>query len=341
MAYLQKKNIDKALAVFQIITGLNVDFQIYESGREDHPDALMRVAHMDMELFFAVAVRPHITRAAVGLAAQELFKYNQKGLLVTRYVTPQIADLLKEMDVPFIDTAGNAYINQPPLYVFIKGNKLAEEPRPETIQRAFRPAGLQTLFALLCNPGMENEPFRKIAKAADVALGTVNRVMKELAKMGHLVDMGKGGRRLVRKEKLLKRWITAYPEILRPKLIKGRYKTVKNNWWEDTDIRDFDAYWGGEVAAAYLTNYLRPDTVTIYTTQPIGRLVLKNKLKKDPDGNVEVLNAFWNFQHFNLNNNLVPPILVFADLMATGDTRNIETAGMIYDAEIDKYIRED
>ena len=95
------------------------------------------------------------------------------------------------------------------------------------------------------------------------------------------------------------------------------------------------------MAAAYLTNYLRPDTVTIYTKQPIGRLVLKNKLKKDPDGNVEVLNAFWNFQHFNLNNNLVPPILVFADLMATGDTRNIETAGMIYDAEIDKYIRED
>ena len=341
MKYLQKKIIDKAIAVFQTITGLNVDFQIYENDRENYPDALMRVAHMDLELFFAVAVKPRITRAVVGLAAQELFKYNEKGLLVTRYVTPQVADLLKEIDIPFIDTAGNAYINQPPLYVFIKGNKLAVEPRPEPIQRAFRPAGLQTLFALLCNPGMENEPFRKIAKAADVALGTVNRVMKELAKMGYLIDLGKGGRRLVRKDNLLKRWITAYPETLRPKLIKGRYKTIKNHWWEDIDIRDFDAYWGGEVAAAYLTDYLRPDTVTIYTKQPIGKLVLKNRLTKDPDGNVEVLNAFWNFEHFYLDNKLVHPILVFADLMATGDTRNIETAGMIYDAEIDRYIRED
>lgn len=333
--------MDKAIAAFQTITGLNVDFQIYENGRQDDPDALMRVAHMDLELFFAVAVKPRITRAVAGLAVQELTKYNEKGLLVTRYLTPQVTDLLKEMDIPFIDTAGNAYINQPPLYVFIKGNKLAVEPRPEPIQRAFRPAGLRTLFALLCNPGMENEPFRKIAKAADVALGTVNRVMKELAKMGYLIDLGKGGRRLVRKDNLLKRWITAYPETLRPKLIKDRYKTIKNYWWEDIDIRDFDAYWGGEVAAAYLTDYLRPDTVTIYTKQPIGKLVLKNRLTKDPDGNVEVLNAFWNFEHFYLDNKLVHPILVFADLMATGDTRNIETAGRIYDAEIDRYIRED
>jgi hypothetical protein len=341
MKYPKKQMIDQALAVFQAIAGLTVDFEIHENHREGYPDALMRVAYMDRELFFAVAVKPRLTRAVVGLAAQELMKYNEKGLLVTRYVTPQIADLLKEMDIPFIDTAGNAYINQLPLYVFIKGNKLVEEPKLEPLQRAFRPAGLMTLFTLLCNPGMEKEPLRNIAKAADVALGTVNRVMKEIAKMGYLVDLGKGGRRLVRKDNLLKRWITAYPEKLRPKLIKGRYKTIEKHWWEDIDIRDFDAYWGGEVAAGYLTDYLRPDTITIYTKHPIGKLVLKNKLKKDPEGNVEVLNAFWNFEHNYLYTNLVHPILVFADLMATGDTRNIEVAGMIYDAEIDRFIRED
>ncbi len=107
---------------------------------------------------------------------------------------------LREMDIPFIDTAGNAYINQPPLYIFIKGDKLAEEPRPEQIQRAFRPVGLQALYVLLCNPGIEDKALREIAKAADVALGTVNRVMKELERMGYLVKMGRRGRRLVRKD---------------------------------------------------------------------------------------------------------------------------------------------
>jgi hypothetical protein len=61
---------------------------------------------------------------------------------------------------------------------------------------------------------MEKEPYRKIAKAADVALGTVNRVMKELAKMGYLVDTGKGGRRLVSKDNKLKKDPDGNVEIL-------------------------------------------------------------------------------------------------------------------------------
>ncbi|MGD9182654.1 MAG: type IV toxin-antitoxin system AbiEi family antitoxin, partial [Desulfobacterales bacterium] len=59
------------------------------------------------------------------------------------------------------------------------------------------------------------------------------------------------------------------------------------------------------------------------------------------DGNVEILNLFWNFKLNTFNNDLVHPVLVYADLMATGDHRNIETAGMIYDAEIVRFIRED
>jgi len=34
-------------------------------------------------------------------------------ILVTRFVTPQMAEQLKTLDMPFIDTAGNAYLNQP------------------------------------------------------------------------------------------------------------------------------------------------------------------------------------------------------------------------------------
>ena len=64
-------------------------------------------------------------------------------------------------------------------------------------------------------------------------------------------------------------------------------------------------------------------------------------MKKDPEGNVEILNRFWNFKLNTFNNDLVHPVLVYADLMATGDNRNIETAGMIYDTEIARFIRED
>jgi len=341
MKYKLTKILDKALGAFQKATGLNVDILDYEYDEAGYPDTFVRITYGDVKLDFAVEVKLGITKATIGIVAQEFFHFPERGLLVTRYVNPRIAELLREMDIAFIDIAGNAYINQPPLYIFIKGDKLTEELRPEQIQRAFRPAGLQVLYVMLCNPGIEVEPLREIAKAADVALGTVNRVMKELKRMGYLVEMGRRGRKLVRKDHILKRWVTVYPEQLRPKQLKGRFRVINYDWWKDINIKDFGAYWGGEVAAAFLTKYLRPEIVTIYTKQPIGKLIIKNKLKKDPDGNVEILNRFWNFKPNTVNNDLVHPILVYADLMATGDTRNIETAGMIYDTEITRFIRED
>lgn len=36
---------------------------------------------------------------------------------------------------------------------------------------------------------------------------------------------------------------------------------------------------------------------------------------------------------------MVHPILVYADLIATGDPRNIEAAKIIYEAEVVQYIR--
>ncbi|MCU7861984.1 MAG: hypothetical protein KZQ86_19650, partial [Candidatus Thiodiazotropha sp. (ex Lucinoma kastoroae)] len=150
------------------------------------------------------------------MAVHQLKRFPQKGLVVTDYVNPKMAERLKAMDMPFLDAAGNAYINEPPVYVYIKGNKPLEKPHRKLPTRAFQPTGLKVLFALLCRPGLENAPYRDIAKAADVALGTVGWVITDLRELGYLVDLGKRGRRLTNKEKLIERWVTTYPEQLRP-----------------------------------------------------------------------------------------------------------------------------
>jgi len=69
--------------------------------------------------------------------------------------------------------------------------------------------------------------------------------------------------------------------------------------------------------------------------------LLKNKLTKDENGDIEILDIFWRFVQNHLRNNLVPPLLIYTDLIATGDTRNIETARIIYEKELSKYFRED
>jgi len=174
-----------------------------------------------------------------------------------------------------------------------------------------------------------------------VALGTVGWVMRDLKNLRYLVKMNQKKRRLIRKGDLLNRWITAYPEQLRPRKLIGLYHGDNRDWWKNADTKGIDAFWGGEVAAARLTEYLKPQKITIYTNQPMAEFLLKNKIKKDPKGNVEILRVFWNFEVDWPHKDIVPPLLIYADLLATGDARNIETAEIIYEKELDRFIGKD
>jgi len=263
-------------------------------------------------------------------------------ILVTKYVNPLMAEELKQERIEFIDTAGNTFINQQPIYIFIKGNKPPEITGNYPIKKTFGPTGLKIIYALLCNPGLENKPFREIAAKANVALGTVGWVKRDLKELGFLADMGERGYKLLQKDKLLQRWITAYTENLRPKQILGRYKGEHFGWWQNKELHNLNAKWGGEVAAAKLTKYLQPEIITIYTkAEYLNMLLLECKLRKDPVGEVEILDQFWNYD-VNWNyRDLVHPILIYADLIATGNQRKIETAKRIYEEHIIRLIRED
>src|SRR5689334_12024498 len=82
------------------------------------------------------------------------------------------------------------------------------------------------------------------------------------------------------------------------------------------------AYWGGEPAAEKLTQYLKPAQFTIYTRDPITRLVAAGRMRAAENGNVEILQKSWNFGGDPNAPDLVPPVLVYADPVATNDSRN-------------------
>lgn len=299
----------------------------------------------------------HLTKMNVlvlagdGLAANAMLVLQRRQenlgnqVVVLQHVTADKADTLRQDGVQFIDTAGNGYINQPPLYLFVKGNRAKHVDNKPTTRRAFKQTGLRVLYAFLCQPGLENETYRTIAEKANVALGMVNWVVKDLEELGFLLATGTTGRarqlRLIEKERLLERWITAYAEQLRPKLVLGRYRGAEG-WWQQAVLNPDQALWGAEVAAAKLTDYLKPQTVTIYVDRDHPAAVLiPNRLKKDPQGDVELVARFWQPATIPPHSDMVHPILVYADLMATGNQRNIETARMIYDQHIVQLVRED
>lgn len=339
--------LENALEALRKTTGINFTIEGMEIRYPDNhiADALLRLVKNGMDRQFVVEVKRWLTPGTLVLAINQLNLFEHKGLIVADYVNPNLADKFKEVDIPFIDTVGNAYLNEPPIYVFVKGNKPPGiTHKREKVTRAFQPTGLKLVFLLLCNQNLVNAPYRDIQKAALVALGTVGLVMKHLRDEGYILDMGKRGKKLINKKKMLEKWVEAYNEKLRPKLFIGIYKADKYDWWKFAKINEYGAYWGGEVAAAIVTEYLKPEIATIYIKdkrEKLARLLLMNKLKQDTRGNVEILDAFWENDYDLTNPELVHPLITYADLLATGDARNIETAQKIYVGELIRLIGED
>jgi hypothetical protein len=342
---LGKELLEKAIEAFRNTTGIKLEIKAMEQRINNNiiADAVIGLKYNGMNEEYIVEVKRGITTQTLGGVLNQINCFDGKVLIATDYVNPNMAEQLKKLDIPFIDILGNAYINEPPIYIFIKGNrpfdnvdKRIARRALNTPGRAFQRAGLKILFVLLCKPKMIGAPYREIAEAADVALGTVGWVFTDLRLGGFLAQLEKRQRRLINKNDLIRKWVEAYPEKLRPKLIIGKFKADVNDWWKYININKYNAVWGGEIAAARMTNYLKPEKTTIYIKGDPKDLIIENRLKNDPNGDIEILNVFWNIE---MNDDLVHPLLVYADLLATGDARNIETAGMIYEEKLNRYIQ--
>ncbi len=335
----EKTIVEKALNVFREKTGIDADFLYRKTGSGLHGDGTVQIVHGNERWEFIPEVKLRVNRATVAMQKQKMDEAGH-GMLITEYVNPALAEFMRDQGIHFIDTAGNAFVKAAPLYIYVKGQKPDTVLKTKPVKRLFKPAGLKLIFVLLNKPGMEKATYRELAKAANVALGTVDVVITELKELGFLIDLGKKGRQLVKIEQLLRRWVEAFPENLRPKLVQERFRANNGNWWKGIDPAAFGVLWGGEIAAAELTNYLKPEIYTVYTNQIPKKFLYKFKFQKDPQGNIEILAPFWAFDWKLSEKGLVPPILIYADLMATGDTRALEAAEVIYDKFIDRLIRE-
>jgi hypothetical protein len=207
---------------------------------------------------------------------------------------------------------------------------------PAHTNRTNTTAGLRVLFVILCRPQLLNAPYRELATTAKVALGTIGPVIKNLETRKLIATFGTTlpKRRLLDAKALLQEWVTFYPATLRPKLQPRRFRAHDRELAQQTDLARFDAYWGGEVAADRLTHYLKPQMLTVYTLHNPTKLITELRLRADVNGDVEILNAFWDQTLITGTADVVPPILAYADLMTTTDARDLEAARLIYEQHI-------
>lgn len=281
------------------------------------PDGESRVFALDIK---------YIHRKASLMSVREQmaqFSADVPALLVCNRLTSELAEYCVDSQINFIDTAGNAHIQVPGLYLFIEGRY---EKKPVVASSRFAEGVMKLLFVLLSSPGTLNDTYRILAAKAGISLGMVSKAFDFLEAQRYFRKSQKG-RRLMNEEELLGRWLRDYATSLRSKL-DSIWSTPPDSW--DSIMLSPTEYWGGEVAAAILSEgYLIPESGILFTPEPLSLRRQQLKLRPGPGKKFELVSCFWGI-NFTLNRK-AEAMLCVAELLASYDDRNRETARIIND----------
>lgn len=182
---------------------------------------------------------------------------------------------------------------------------------------------MKLLFYLLEDKENVNKPLRTISENTGMSLGSVQTKFHELAEAGYIVDTSKG--KAVRKRRqLIERWARGYADGLKQKHLVCRFRFLApsvREQWKDISLPQ-GTCWGGEPAAYLLTDYIRPERWDIYVPEKADVLISTGRMVPDGNGEIYVYKKFWLSEG-------VPPMVVYADLLALNEDRCLETADRI------------
>lgn len=289
-------------------------------------DAVVRLLGRD----FACIVVQNVTSATFQNVKHRLPIENEavSPLLIANRISPSLFHSMEREGINVIDGAGNCSITYQK-----KGNivfKLVNKGMKNTagerrVISPFQEAGIKLIFYLLQKDDNVDKPYRALHEETGVSLGTIKNVLNELSLRNFLLVTTQK-RILKNKRKLLDLWSENYVRTLKPKLLLDRFRFIspqEQSRWKEIQLPQ-GMVWGGEPAASNMTAVLEPGEFEIYTSLLPSHLLKTGKFVPDANGNVFVYKTFW-----RQTNNLISPILVYADLMGTEDSRCIETANIL------------
>lgn len=325
--YKNNDFIYDAVAKLEQLINISIDI---ESNRNEF-DAVITLNENRYKVLSSSTIR----NSNSGLIISKILNFTDKErknlIIVAKYISKTIAKDLREKNINYLDVAGNTYINDKNFFLFIDGQK-GEKEEKNNQSRAFQEAGIKMLLFLLSNPDNLQLSYREIAIKTNISIGSVSNIMSELEDMNFVLKTTKS-RILKNKKELIDRWVVAYNEVLKPRIIRKKMRILNQNDFKSIDLNNLNekAVWGGEPAGAILTNSLRPEKFILFTNTDFSDLGKKLGLIPDNNGNVEIYQMFWNVKN---NTITAPALLVYADLINSGFERNIETAKKIETNEL-------
>lgn len=298
----------------------SIDFKAVEKGRRyDYNLTINGVT-------FACVIKTQVNKANCNLVVQRLRKLKEQTdrplVVAASHISPEVFDILPQEGISVVESSGNCKILASPLFINISGQKSMQTKKVRG--KAFTEAGLKLIFYFLLDDGNINKPYRKINEETGLSLGTIKNVVEELTNGLYVMTTSKG-RFLKNKKALLDIWQTYYNQTLKPKLMVKEMEFVdaecRRDWEKIT--MPIGTCWGGEGGAYIIDRYLIAEQFDIYTEVPTVKLMMTKKMRFEENGSIRVYQKFWKG---GKNEKVAPRILIYADLMGSGNSRCIEAA---------------
>lgn len=300
-------------------------------GRNDVSSAKSECKNFDYTLSvadttFGVVVKGVLTNSNLPFALQQAQNARQASqypiLFVLGYASPAIMQTLSDNGISVIDYAGNCMIKHGLLCVNVSGQK--NTYRNDTKSHALSEGAIKLIYRFLSDQSFIGKAYRTISSETGLSLGTIKNTIEELTNRQFVMHTDKG-RKLINEEKLLELWVQAYNQTIRPKLMLRRmsFRTEEmRSRWQEMNLPE-GMLWGGDCGANLTDGYLIPGSFEIYTSKPSAMLMTTGMVMPNENGEIVLYQKFWNDDN---DTKVAPRLIIYADLMNSGDSRQIEAA---------------
>lgn len=262
-------------------------------------------------------VPPHLDAAA---AHQILAQAPTPGVAWTYSSSKRGRALLRGAGRAYATSEGNVFLTDESRLIWLELTSAPPQLRHvDTVEKRWSKADLRVLFVLLALPEALTATQPQLAEWAGVSQASAHRTLKMLLATHN--DYTDRARWAMRRPQLLERWVEAYATDLRPRLLIATYAGRYDTTAIPTPPSGF-VLSGAAAMVARQQVLAQAPTLELYGPTDDPAVRTQYRLAKSAVGNVILRKRFWTFDPMGL----APELIVYADLLATGDTRDRKAA---------------
>jgi hypothetical protein len=250
-------------------------------------------------------------------------------LVLGRYIPAAVGEQFIAAGISFADEPGNVHLRLGEDYNWTVLGK-RERPRPAEADRT-TPATIQLLFQFATAPQSATWTVRDIAHAAGISKTKVALLLNQFRRERVL----NGKSEFPVTPEIVDRLVAGYGQILRPKLVIGRYRYPEPSidpflvrLSDAARTRKLKYALTGGPAAEVMQHFYHGSEAPVFLAQPDAGILRVLRLLPDLTGTVVLLRPFGELVYWReFDGRMVaPPWLVYAELLVSSDPRARDAA---------------